>query len=81
VNDATGGAHDKENAMRVSADMKRIIGHGKFKFKETIVSGDPLYETGELRKVLGSGGTQRKDKICVDIKLNYGEKIKDAYME
>jgi hypothetical protein len=34
-----------------------------------------------LRKVLGLRWDTQEDKICVDIKLNYGEKVKGAYLE
>jgi hypothetical protein len=45
------------------------------------MSGDPLGKDGELRKVLGLRWDTQRDKICVDIKLNYGEKVKGAYLE
>jgi hypothetical protein len=45
------------------------------------MEGDPLEEGGELRKVLGLRWDTQEDKICVDIKLNYGEKVKGAYLE
>jgi hypothetical protein len=45
------------------------------------MSGDPLDERGELRKVLGLRWDTEKDEICMDIKQNYGEKIKGAYVE
>jgi hypothetical protein len=45
------------------------------------MSGDPLGENGELRKVLGLRWDTEREEICVDIKLNYGEKVKGAYLE
>ncbi len=45
------------------------------------MSGDQLGEGGELRKVLRLRWDTQKDEICVDIKLNYGEKVKGAYLE
>jgi hypothetical protein len=45
------------------------------------MAGDPLEKGGELRKVLGLRWDTQEDKICVDIKLNYGEKVKGAYLE
>ncbi len=45
------------------------------------MSGEPLGKDGELRKVLGLRWDMQKDEICVDIKLNYGEKVKGAYLE
>jgi hypothetical protein len=81
MNDATEGAHDKENALGVSADMESIIGNSRFQLKETIMSSDSLDERGELEKVLGLRWETEKNKICVDIKLNYGEKIKGTYIE
>jgi hypothetical protein len=44
------------------------------------MSGDPLGEDGELRKVLGLRWDTKQDEICVDIELNYGEKVKGAYL-
>ncbi len=42
MDDATREAHDKENTMRVFADMESIIGNYGFQFKETVMSGDPM---------------------------------------
>ncbi len=44
------------------------------------MSGDPLWEDGELRKVLGLRCDTKRDEICMDIELNYGEKVKGAYL-
>jgi hypothetical protein len=79
MDDATGGASSAEVARQVSQDMEDILENGGFRFKETVMSGDPLKEGGELRKVL-RWDTQ-EDEICVVIKLNYGEKVKGAYLE
>jgi hypothetical protein len=81
VDDATGGASSSEKARQVSQDMEDILKNGGFRFKETVMSGDPLEKGGELRKVLGLRWDTQEDKICVDIKLNYGEKVKGAYLE
>jgi hypothetical protein len=53
VDDTSGGVHDKENAIRVPADMNSIIENGGFQSKETVMSGDPLDKRGELRKAMG----------------------------
>jgi hypothetical protein len=45
------------------------------------MSGDPFGEGEELRKVLGLRWDMEKDEIFVDVKLNYGEKVKGAYVE
>ncbi len=76
VDDATGGASSTEEARQVSQDMEDILENGGFRFKETVMSGDQLEKGGELRKVLGLRWDMQEDKICVDIKLNYGEKVK-----
>jgi hypothetical protein len=81
VDDATGGASSTEAARRLSQDMEDILENGGFRFKETVMSGDPLGEGEELRKVLGLRWDTQKDEICADIKLNYGEKVKGAYLE
>ncbi len=81
VDDATGGASSTEAAKQVSQDKEDILENGGFRFKEMVMSGDPLEEGGELGKVLGLRWDTQEDKICVDIKLNYGEKVKGAYLE
>jgi hypothetical protein len=81
VDDATGGAGSAEAAKQVSQDMEDILENGGFHFKETVMSGDPLRKDGELRKVLGLRWDTQRDEICMDIKLNYGEKVKGAYLE
>ncbi len=53
MDDATGGAGSVEAARQVSQDMEDILENGGFRFKETVMSADPLGEEGELRKVLG----------------------------
>ncbi len=45
------------------------------------MSGDPLGEGEELRKVLGLRWDTERDEISVDVKLNYSEKVKGAYLE
>ncbi len=65
----------------VKQDMEDIRENGGFRFKETVMSGDPLEEGEELRNVLGLRCDTKKDEICVDVKLNYGEKVKRAYQE
>ncbi len=81
MDDATGGASTLAAAKQVSQDMEDILENGGFRFKETVMSGDPLGETGKLRKVLGLRWDTERDEICMDIKLNYGEKVKGAYLE
>jgi hypothetical protein len=76
-----GGASTLAAAKQVSQDVEDILENGGFRFKETVMSGDPLGETGEMRKVLGLRWDTERDEICMDIKLNYGEKVKGAYLE
>ncbi len=52
MDDATGGAHEKKAAMKVSQDMEDIIENGVFRFKETVMTGDPIGKMGVLEKVL-----------------------------
>ncbi len=79
MDDTTGGASSLEAAKQVSQDMEDE--NGVFRIKETVMSGDPLGEDGELRKVLGLRWDTQRDEICVDIKLNYDKKVKGAYLE
>jgi hypothetical protein len=74
VDDATGRADSQEESRQVSVDMEDIPENSRFRFKE--MSGDPLGDTRELRKLLGLRWDTERVKIVVDIKLNYGEKVK-----
>jgi hypothetical protein len=42
LDDATGGASTLGAAKQVSQDMEDILENGGFRFKETVMSGDPL---------------------------------------
>jgi hypothetical protein len=42
---------------------------------------DPVGKGEELRKVMGLRCDTEEDEICVEVKLNYGEKVKGAYTE
>ncbi len=79
MDDATGGAGNLEVAKQLSQDMEDILENGGFRLKETVVTRGPLGETGELRKVLVLRWDTEKDKICMDVKLNYREKVKGAF--
>jgi hypothetical protein len=63
-----------------------FAGHGRHSGKQGIpLQGNchvwgPLGKDAELRKVLGLRWDTERDEICVDIKLNFGEKIKGAYL-
>jgi hypothetical protein len=81
VDDDTGGGSSTEAAKQVSQDMEDILGNGGFRFKETVMSGDLLGKDWELRKVLGLRWDTQRDEVSVEIKLNYGEKVKGAYLE
>jgi hypothetical protein len=56
--------------------MEDILENGGFCFKVTVMSGDPLGKDGELRKVLGLRWDTQRDEVCMDINLNYREKVK-----
>jgi hypothetical protein len=62
---------DEENMHHLSQDMESIMEKAEFCFIETIMSGDLLYGTGELRKILGLTWDTENDEICIDVKLNY----------
>jgi hypothetical protein len=55
--------------------------NGGFWFKETVMTWDPLRKEGDLRKVLGLRWDTEEAEICVDVVLNYGEKVKGANTE
>jgi hypothetical protein len=59
----------------------RYPGEWRISVKGNCHVRDPLREGEELRKVLGLRWDTERDEICVDVKLNYGEKVKGAYLE
>jgi hypothetical protein len=71
-----GGADNHGEAKQVSLDMEDILDDGGFWFKETVMTGNPLGDARELRKEQGLRWDMEGDEICVDIKLNYWEKVK-----
>jgi hypothetical protein len=72
VDDTTGGASTLGVARHVSQDMEDILENEGFRFKETVMSGEPLGEDRELRKVLGLRWDTERDEICVDIIIYRG---------
>jgi hypothetical protein len=46
VDDATGGGSSMEEARKVSQDMEDILENGGFRFKETVMAGDPSRKGG-----------------------------------
>jgi hypothetical protein len=52
MDDGSGGADSMTAAKQVSQDMEDILENGGFRFKETVMTADPLEEGGELRKLL-----------------------------
>jgi hypothetical protein len=63
--------------MRISQDMEDITENRGFCFKETVLTGGPLGETGGLWELLGLRWDTKKDEISIDVKINYGEKKKE----
>jgi hypothetical protein len=61
--------------------MEGIIESGGFQFKETGMTGNSLDEIGEFWRVMGLSWETQKNKISMDVKNNYGEKKKGAYLE
>jgi hypothetical protein len=76
ADDITVGDFDKENGMRVSADMESIIENGRFHFKETVMSCDPLDETGGADESIGTeiGHGERQDLHGYQIELQREDK-------
>jgi hypothetical protein len=76
MDNATGRDHIKTVAMKMSLDMEDIIENGGVRFKETIMTVEPLGESEEFQKVLRLRWDTEKDEISMDV--NYKEKKKDA---
>jgi hypothetical protein len=64
----------QETTMKISEDMDKKIGQGGFLFKEMVMTGDLLGESGKLRKVLGLQGDTTRYELSVNVQENFGEK-------
>jgi hypothetical protein len=53
VDDATADANSMERLQVLSKELESVAEKGGFKFKETLMSGDPAAMLDEPRKVLG----------------------------
>lgn len=73
--DLVTGADTKEEAKKISENMDLIVGHGGFKFKSTIISGDE----GEPRRVLGTGWDTQADTLFIEVKVNVSPKRKGIH--
>jgi hypothetical protein len=81
VDDATAGADSKEDLMAISRGMEAIVARGGFKFKETVMSGDQVEDPDQLRKVLGLRWDTEKDRLLIEVRVNYSGKRKGANIE
>ncbi len=70
--DIASGAESKEEALRVSEDMNKIVSYGGFSFKSTVMSGDDR----EPMKILGTGWDTRTDTLFIEVKVNISPKRK-----
>ena len=75
VDDTITGAEDLEKAVVLSRNMDKIALMGGFKYKETVMSGDPSSDA-EPRKVLGLGWASQEDVVYVSTNVNVSEKKK-----
>ncbi len=73
---------DKEAALAISKDMEDIIEREGFHFKATVMSGHPPQQRIQrAEKETGDEWDTEKYGLSIDIKLNYGEKVKGANVE
>ena len=74
VDDTISGASSRGRAEEMSSNMDLIASQGGFKYKESIISGDPA--GSEPRKVLGLGWQSDTDTVYVGTKVNISSKRK-----
>jgi hypothetical protein len=58
----------------LSKELEPVAEKGGFKFKETLMSGDPAVMPDEPCKVLGLIWEMQEDRLMIDVKLNLGPK-------
>ena len=81
VDDALAGSDEEEKLEVISQGMEAIVARGGFKFKETVKSGDPVDDQEHLRKVLGVRWDTERDRLLIEVRVNYSGKRKGANIE
>ena len=81
VDDALAGSDEEEKLEVISRGMEAIVARGGFKFKETVKSGDPVDDQDQLRKVLGVRWDTERDRLLIEIRVNFSGKRKGANIE
>ncbi len=77
VDDTVGGGADRAEAEDVSDGMDRVASMGGFTYGEAVISGDVDIER-PTRKVLGTVWFVSEDMIGIDIRINFGPKVRGA---
>ena len=73
--DVVTGGNSIEQVSKIAQDMKNLVRMGGFEFKGEVVSGQKLDDKGRM-KVLGTFWDVEKDRLAIDIHVNYADKIK-----
>jgi hypothetical protein len=64
--------------VKLSKGIEEIAACGSFTFKETMMSGDPVEDPDNLKKVLGLIWDTAADRLRMDVKVNFSGKQKGA---
>jgi hypothetical protein len=81
MDDATAGANTRDELVKLSKEMEEIAACGGFTFKETMMSGDPVEDPDNPKKVLGLIWDTAADRLCMDVKVNFSGKQKGARVD
>jgi hypothetical protein len=77
VDDTASGADTKNEAVKISDHMDKIVNLGGFKFKKTTMTGDDVVPM----KILGTFWDPKNDTIYVDCKVNPSPKMKGVKIQ
>ncbi len=81
VDDATAGTNTRDELRELSKEMEEIAACGGFTFKETMMSGDPVEDNDNLKKVLGLIWDTAADRLRMDVKVNFSGKQKGVRVD
>jgi hypothetical protein len=67
--------------VKLSKEMEEIVACGGFTFKETLMSGDPVEDPNNPKKVLCLIWDTAVDRMRLDVKVNFSGNQKGARMD
>ncbi len=81
VDDATARVNTLNELLKLSKEMEDIAACSGFTFKETMMSGDPVEDPSNPKKVLGLIWDTAVDRLWMNVKVNFSGKQKGVRVD